>query len=87
MRFTKKNLPHSKIRIKSQWVIGVVYFLIIFAISYLIASRRNGATTTPAAEYIGDFYQLKPESGELSPISWREDGSYVAPNGMNIVVS
>lgn len=79
MRFEKKNLPHAKIRIKPQWILGVVYFVVIFVVSYLVASRRNNGGT---AAFVGDFYQLKQEPGELSPITWREDGSYVAPNGM-----
>ena len=78
MRFEKKNLPNTKIRIKTTCILGTVYFLLIFMISYLYASR-SGATTS--VDYVGDFYQMKPEPGELSPILWREDGSYVAPSG------
>ena len=103
MRFEKKNLPNTKIRIKAKWVLGAGYFILIFMISYLYASRSSGTTNV---DYVGDFYQMsefsfvtvcclllvtlynsihyqhiEPEPGELSPILWREDGSYVAPNG------
>jgi len=83
MRFEKKNLPNTKIRIKAKWVLGAGYFILIFMISYLYASRSSGTTNV---DYVGDFYQMKPEPGELSPILWREDGSYVAPNAYRILI-
>jgi hypothetical protein len=82
MRIEKKNLPRTKIGIQSKWVLCAGYFLFIFMISYLFASGGRQLDGTPYEEYVGDFYQMKPEPGELSPISWREDGSHVAPNGM-----
>ena len=55
MRFEKKNLPNTKIRIKAKWVLGAGYFILIFMISYLYASRSSGTTNV---DYVGDFYQM-----------------------------
>lgn len=82
MRIEKKNLPASKIRIKDKWALIGLYFLIIFTVTFIIASRKGDAGGTNV-EYIGDFFQTKPERGEVSPITWREDGSAVSPNGMS----
>jgi hypothetical protein len=77
-RIKKQNLPHN-IKVKPIWVV-VAWFSILFTVSYLYASR-SGSIDAETAEYVGDFYQTRPEPGVLSPITWREDGSHVSPNG------
>lgn len=84
MRIEKKNLPNNSsiTSIKTRCVLACCYFFVVVAITYTIVSRRQTSDlTTTGAENIGDFYQTKPMPGELSLIRWREDGSYVAPNG------
>ena len=84
MRIEKKNLPNSNIRTKSKWILATVYFSLVVVISYIFASRARKIQIGEGIveeDYEGDFYQIKPKLGELSPITWREDGSSVAPNG------
>jgi hypothetical protein len=83
MRIEKKNLPNPKARIKDKWALVALYFLIVLTVTYVIASRRRDVGGATNVEYVGDFFQTKPEPGDLLPITWREDGSAVAPNGMS----
>eukprot|EP00804_Cyclotella_cryptica_P007110 CCRYP_014535-RC/>CCRYP_014535-RC protein AED:0.02 eAED:0.02 QI:419/1/1/1/0.5/0.2/5/2947/346 len=88
-RIRKKDVPYPQIRVNSHCVVAAASLLLFVAISSLYYASRNlvmdgDASTQP--EYIGDFNQVRPGYGKLSPITWQEDGSYVAPNAYRILL-
>jgi hypothetical protein len=80
----KIRLPDPKITVKCKCVLAAASlrsFVAILCPRYSSLGLVMDGDANIQLECIGDFNQMRPEHGELSPITWREDGCYDAPNG------
>lgn len=93
-RFSKNYLPSSRGRHARKYTIVAILALSLIGIFHF-AHWSGGEDTTPAIttsnnktiiDPESDFYQMIPEPGELSPITWKEDGEVVAPNAYRISI-